>query len=241
VERLQRFLASRGVASRRAAEKLISAGRVTVNGATVTELGTKVDEAHDVITVDGNPVKATAARVYVAINKPVGMVSTTSDPWGRPTVLDLVPRIGRLYPVGRLDADSEGLLLMTNDGELANRLMHPRYGCEKEYRALVEGAPTVEALADLRRGILLDDGLTAPADVELAEQEQPALRWIKVTLREGRKRQVRRMLAAVGLTVRRLRRVRIGSLEVGSLPLGASRPLSRSEIAALRVASGEGS
>jgi 23S rRNA pseudouridine2605 synthase len=172
------------------------------------------------------------------VNKPVGTVTTTSDPWGRPTVLDLAPRIGRLYPVGRLDADSEGLVLLTDDGELANRVMHPRYGCQKEYRALVRGEPTAEALERLRSGIELDDGRTAPAEVELAQPAPGGRRWLRVTLREGRNRQVRRMLAAVGLPVERLRRVRIGPLELGGLPPGASRPLSKSEVAALRASTG---
>jgi 23S rRNA pseudouridine2605 synthase len=176
--------------------------------------------------------------VYLALNKPRGVIATARDPFGRPTVLDLAPDRPRLFPVGRLDAESEGLMILTNDGDLANRIMHPRYGCQKEYRALVRGEPTAEALERLRSGIELDDGRTAPAEVELAQPAPGGRRWLRVTLREGRNRQVRRMLAAVGLPVERLRRVRIGPLEVGGLPPGASRPLSKSEVAALRASTG---
>jgi pseudouridine synthase len=237
LERLQKVLASRGVASRRAAEALIAAGRVAVNDEVVTELGRKIDPRRDRIAVDGRPVRPPPDKVYVALNKPPGVVSTTHDPWGRPTVLDLLPRLGRLYPVGRLDADSEGLMLMTNDGELANRLMHPRYGCAKEYRALVRGEPTAERLERLRQGVVLDDGPTAPAEV-VVEAAEAGRYWLRVTLREGRKRQVRRMLAALDLQVERLQRVGIGSLRLAALPLGACRPLSKTEIAALRGAAG---
>jgi 23S rRNA pseudouridine2605 synthase len=174
--------------------------------------------------------------VYLALNKPFGVVSTTADPWGRSTVLDLVPKVGRLYPVGRLDADSEGLMLLTDDGDLANLVMHPRYGCEKQYRALVRGEPADDLLSQLRDGVTLSEGKTGPARVELAEPAGAGRRWIDITLREGRKRQVRRMLGTVGLPVERLQRVRIGPVLLGSLPLGASRPLSRSEVAALRAA-----
>jgi 23S rRNA pseudouridine2605 synthase len=237
-ERLQKYLANSGVASRRVAEQLISAGRVAVNGQVVTTLGVQVDPAHDRVAVDGRPVQPVATHRYLALNKPVGVVSTTIDPWGRSTVLDLVPSIGRLYPVGRLDADSEGLILLTDDGELANLVMHPRYGCEKEYRALVWGEATEELLRQLRDGVTLSEGTTAPARVELAESVGADRHWLDITLREGRKRQVRRMLGMVGLPVERLQRVRIGPILLGSLPLGASRPLSRSEVAALRTSSG---
>jgi pseudouridine synthase len=210
---------------------------VAVNGVVVTEPGRKIDPLRDTIALDGNPLRPPPDKVYVALNKPPGVVSTTKDPQGRTTVLDLLPKIGRLFLVGRLDANSEGLMLLTNDGELANRLMHPRYDCAKEYRALVRGEPTPELLEQLRRGVVLEEGLTRPADVavEAAEQDR---HWLRVTLREGRKRQVRRMLAAVGLTVERLQRVRIGSLRLDTLPLGACRPLSKAEIAALRASAG---
>lgn len=240
MERLQKYLARCGIASRRAAEQLILEGRVTLNGRVARELGTRVEPEVDRVDVDGRPIRQPTAMVYLVLNKPPGVVSTTHDPRGRPTVLDLVPRIGRLYPVGRLDADSEGLVLMTNDGDLANRVTHPCYGCEKEYRALVQGRPHEADLELLREGILLDDGPTAPAGVE----REPArglpadMAVVRVTLREGRKRQVRRMLEAIGCRVERLERVRIGPLELGDLPLGASRPLGRGEVAALRAAVG---
>lgn len=237
MERLQKFLARAGVASRRAAEELIRSGRVRVNGETVTQLGMQVDPEHDRVEVDGAVVRPSAQKLYVALNKPAGVVTTTRDPWGRPTVMDLVPKIGRLYPVGRLDADTEGLLLLTNDGELANRVMHPRYGCDKEYRALVRGVPSEEALEQLRHGVQLDDGrLARPVRVEIAEQAPGGRQWLRVTLREGRKREVRRMLAAVGMPVEYLQRVRIGPLKLGRLPVGKARPLSRSEVAALYAA-----
>jgi pseudouridine synthase len=238
VERLQKYLAGCGIASRRAAERLISAGRVRVNGEIVAELGTRVEPGVDRVEVDGGLVTPPPAKVYLAVNKPPGFVTTTSDPRGRATVLDLVPSLGRLFPAGRLDADSEGLLLLTNDGELANRVMHPRYGCEKEYRALVRGTPTLQALEQLRNGIDLEEGRTAPARVAADGPAEGGRHWLRVTLREGRKRQVRRMLAAVGLPVERLQRVRIGPLQLGNLPPGRSRPLGRSEVAALRAASG---
>lgn len=238
MERLQKYLARCGVASRRAAEELMRDGKVTVNGAVVTEMGSQVEPETDEVRVEGRPVSLPTAMVYLAVNKPVGVVTSASDPWGRPTVAELVPRLGRLFPVGRLDVDSEGLVLMTNDGELANRLMHPRYGCEKEYWALVPGAPSEDALSALRRGVELDDGTTLPALVDLDRDSRGGHCWVRVILREGRNRQVRRMLAAVGSPVERLRRVRIGPLELENLPLGGSRPLARSEVAALRVTAG---
>lgn len=240
MERLQKYLAHCGVASRRAAEQLIVEGRVAVNGQPARELGTQVDPHVDRVEVDGRPVRPSTAMVYLALNKPTGVVTTVQDPQGRPTVMGLVPRVGRVYPVGRLDADSEGLLLVTNDGDLANRLTHPRFGCEKEYRALVEGEPDEADLELLREGVLLDDGATQPAEVGLepARGLEPGFAIVRVTLREGRKRQVRRMLAAIGCRVERLQRVRIGPLELGDLPLGATRPLGRSEVAALRAAVG---
>lgn len=213
---------------------MILAGEVAVNGAVVAELGVKVDPEHDRVAVKGRPVSPPTANLYLAVNKPPGVVTTVSDPQGRPTVAEIVPTLGRLFPVGRLDADSEGLVLMTNDGELAHRLMHPRYGCEKEYRALLRRFPEDEALERLERGILLEDGPTAPARVEVERSRLTGDPWVRLTLREGRKRQVRRMLAAVGYPVVRLQRVRIGPLELGALPSGASRPLGRSEVAALR-------
>jgi pseudouridine synthase len=235
MERLQKYLARHGVASRRSAEAMISAGRVMVNGA-IASLGTKIEPGQDSVSVDGRVLEVQTKRVYIALNKPVGTVSTTRDPWGRPTVVELSPGDERLYPVGRLDADSEGLILLTNDGELAHRLMHPRFGCTKEYHALLAKRPTPDALARLRQGIMLADGPTAPAEVELLEHLPDGRVWLRIVLREGRNRQIRRMLAAVGHEVQLLRRVRVGSVELGSLTAGASRPLSEAEVGALRAA-----
>ena len=227
-ERLQKALARAGVASRRAAEQLIREGRVAVNGQVVRELGTRVDPARDRVTVDGQPLAPPAARHYVLLNKPRGYVSTARDEWGRPTVLDLVPREGRLYPVGRLDADSEGLLLLTDDGDFALRLTHPRYKVPKEYHVLVPAPVPAEALVRLRAGVELAEGRTAPAEVAVLRHEPPGT-WLRVVLRQGWKRQVRRMLAAVGLPVARLVRVRVGGLTLGDLPPGAWRALSPAE------------
>lgn len=234
-ERLQKFLARAGVASRRHAEELIQAGRVQVNGQPVTQLGTKVQPERDVVQVDGRPVQAPAARVYLLLHKPAGVVTTASDPQGRQTVLDLLPpslRAQRLFPVGRLDLDSEGLLLLTNDGAFALHLMHPRFEQEKEYHALVRGRPTSAALENLRRGMLLPGEArpTAPAQVRFLRAAPDGASWLSVTLHEGRRRQVRRMLAAVGHPVLRLVRVRVGALGLGDLPAGQWRALSAEEL-----------
>ena len=231
-ERLQKVLARAGVASRRASEDLIRQGRVAVNGRVVSELGTKV-AASDVITLDGIPVEPQRPKVYLMLNKPVGYVTTASDELGRPTVLDLVPRDERVFPVGRLDADSEGLLLLTNDGDLAYRLMHPRFGLEKEYRALIDRDASEAELQALRDGVVLDDRQTAPALVERISGEAGGA-WLRVVIHEGRKRQIRRMLASVGHVVIRLIRVRFGPLRIGSLPLGQHRQLTAEELAKLR-------
>ncbi|MDA8217113.1 MAG: pseudouridine synthase [Dehalococcoidales bacterium] len=231
--RLQKALAQAGVSSRRAAEDLIRQGRVAVNGAVVTTLGTKVRPGVDRVTVDGREVGPAQNMVYFALNKPAGYVSTTSDTHGRPTVLDLVPKRGRLYPVGRLDADTEGLLLITNDGEFAYRVTHPKHELEKEYHALVRGLPDREDIALLRRGVEIEGRLTALADVGIIA-ELAGETWLRVTLHEGRKRQVRLMCAAVGHPVIRLRRVRVGPVALGDLPTGKWRELSPAEVAALQ-------
>jgi pseudouridine synthase len=233
-ERLQKVLAHAGVASRRACEELILSGRVRVNGQAVTEMGTKVNPSTDVIEVDGRRLKTRVEPVYVLLNKPAGYLSTVRDPDGRPTVLDLVPKGTRLYPVGRLDADSEGLLLLTNDGELANRLMHPRYEQEKEYSVLVAGQPPTETLDQLRRGVwLAEDQAIGHAEASVVAVTEAGT-WMRVILREGRKRQIRRMLAALGHPVRRLIRVRMGSLELGTLEPGKWRPLAPREVRQLQ-------
>jgi 23S rRNA pseudouridine2605 synthase len=225
--RLVKFLAHGGVASRRKAEEIIAKGVVTVGGEVVTDPARDV-AADDDVRVNGAPVAAEAREVW-AVNKPEGVVSTAREPGGRPAVVELVETEARLYPVGRLDADSTGLLLLTNDGELANRLTHPRYEVPKTYRARLK-APIVERDLDrLRGGVELEDGPTAPAEVRrLGERE------IEVTLREGRNRQVRRMLEAVGNEVAALRRVSFGPLRLGGLKVGAARRLTEDEIAQLR-------
>ena len=237
-ERLQKFLARAGVASRRHAEALIQAGRVQVNGQVVTALGTKVHPAKDVVQVDGRVVQVPVSQVYLLLHKPAGVVTTASDPQGRQTVLDLLPRelqAQRVFPVGRLDLDSEGLLLLTNDGEFALHLTHPRYEQEKEYHALVRGRPTPAALESLRRGLLLpgETRPTAPARARLLRPGDGETTWIAVTLHEGRKRQVRRMLEAVGHPVMRLVRVRVGPLKLGDLQPGRWRYLTEEEVARL--------
>jgi 23S rRNA pseudouridine2605 synthase len=212
---------------------LIAAGRVRVNGESVTTPGTTVDADQDRVEVDSRPVRPTSTRAYVALYKPVGVVSTVSDPQGRETVIDLMQHPGRLYPVGRLDYDSEGLLLLTDDGDLAMRLTHPRYGVEKEYRALVRGRVDDDLLERLSMGVELDDRTTAPARFEVAEQT-PDGTWLRVTLHEGRNRQIRRMAEVVGLDVARLVRVRVGAVRLGNLKPGTWRSLTEREVAALQ-------
>ena len=231
-ERLQKILSRAGVASRRAAEELISAGRVTVNGR-VASLGDRADPAADAVAVDGVRLGVAPGLVYYLLNKPRGVVTTASDPQGRPTVVDLVPAEPRVFPVGRLDADTEGLLLLTNDGDLTQRLTHPSHGVEKEYLAEVEGRPAPGALRRLRQGVELDDGLTAPARVSLA-----APGALRIVIHEGRNRQVRRMCDAVGHPVVRLVRVRIGPLRDTRLRPGKWRPLDQKEVRALEAAVG---
>jgi 23S rRNA pseudouridine2605 synthase len=233
-ERLQKTLARAGFGSRRVCEDLIAEGRVTVNGATA-ELGRRVDLDHDVVAVDGVPVTVRPGMVYYLLNKPAGVVTTASDPQGRAVVVDLVPAEPRVFPVGRLDADTEGLLLLTNDGDLTHRLTHPSFGVEKEYLAEVEGSPSRAALRRLREGIDLDDGPTAPAQASL---QPPNL--VSLTIHEGRNRQVRRMCAAVGHPVRRLVRTRIGPLADRSLAPGEWRSLTLEEVRALERAAAGG-
>src|SRR5687768_7441632 len=224
-ERLQKYLARCGVASRRASEQIISSGRVRVNGERADELGITVDPDLDRVEVDGRRVAPPATPTYVALHKPIGVVSTASDPRGRRTVVDLVPGSARLFPVGRLDYDSEGLILLTDDGDLALHLMHPRNNVEREYRALLDGDLTDVILERLSAGIELDGQRTAPATFERLETH-PDGTWVRVVLHEGRNRQIRRMVEAVGLKVVRLVRVRVGSLRLGSLSPGDWRQLS---------------
>lgn len=235
-ERLQKFLARAGFGSRRSCEDLIAAGRVTVGGEPAA-LGRRVDPDRDQIAVDGVPVVVRSDLVYYLLNKPADVVTTAYDPQGRRTVLDLVPVEPRVFPVGRLDRDSEGLLLLTNDGVLTQRLTHPSHGVEKEYLVEVDGVPTPQSVRRLREGVRLEDGLTAPARARVVEVlgDHAAL---LITIHEGRNRQVRRMCEAVRHPVRRLVRVRIGPLRDTRLGPGEWRPLHRAEVRALYEATG---
>lgn len=229
-ERVQKILAAAGYGSRRACEKYIQAGRVRVNGEIVA-LGAKADPAKDKITLDDNPVAA-EKHVYVMLNKPRGVVSSLNPQGDRKTVRDLVALEGRLYPVGRLDADSEGLVLLTNDGELTNRLTHPKYGHSKEYEVLVNGYPKEEQLKTWRRGVVLDGEWTSSVKVKFIRKGASGT-WLNVIMREGKKRQIRRTAQAVGLHVKKLVRTRIGSLRLGNLKMGEWRELNRAELEAL--------
>ena len=234
-QRLQKILAQAGVASRRAAEKLIGEGRVSVNGVTEREMGTKADPGHDDIKVDGRRLRARQRARYILLNKPAGYVSTRADPQHRPTVIDLLRGVREyVYPVGRLDYDTEGLLLLTNDGDLAAHLTHPRHGVERTYEARVAGIPDAAALDRLRHGIPLDGRRTLPADVSLLNPGRSGDGTLRLTIREGRNRQVRRMCDAVGHPVRALRRIRIGPLQDRRLKPGEWRELSDVEVKALR-------
>ena len=232
-ERLQKVLARVGIGSRRVCEDLIAEGRVLVDGETAV-LGRRVDPETALIEVDGAPVGVRPDLVHYVLNKPAGVVTTADDPQGRPTVVGLVPNEPRVFPVGRLDVDTEGLLLLTNDGELAHRLTHPSYGVEKEYVAEVEGLPTRAVLRRLREGVELDDGPTAPARATLVD---PSV--VRLTIHEGRNRQVRRMCEAVGHSVLRLVRTRIGPLADRSLAPGAWRELTGDEVRSLQRAVAE--
>jgi 23S rRNA pseudouridine2605 synthase len=229
--RLAKHLALAGVASRRGAERLVADGRVTVDGEVVNDPARDVGTEHDV-RLDDRPVQISTHRVVYAVNKPLGVVSTARDPQGRPTIVSLVPSERRLYPVGRLDIDTTGLILLTDDGDLAHRLTHPSFEVPKTYRALVANAPVRErALSALRRGVELDDGTTAPATVIRTRPDT-----LEITIHEGRKRQVKRMCEAVGHPVRRLERIRFGPLALGALEPGAHRQLTDSEIEQLASA-----
>lgn len=236
-ERLQKVLARAGYGSRRACEELIRQGKVRVNGVVAT-LGARVDPARDQIEVNGSPLQEPEELVYLLMHKPRGVVSTVRDRHAGRTVLDLVPhRRTRLFPVGRLDRESEGLLLLTNDGPLAERLLHPSHQVPRRYRVWVRGTVSDEALRRLREGVPLDEGMTAPAEVFLRRVENGSS-LLEIVLREGRKRQIRRMAAAVGHPVTRLVRVGMGPLRLGALRAGQVRPLTRGELAALRREAG---
>jgi pseudouridine synthase len=237
-ERLQKILSAAGIASRRAAEDLIREGRVSLNGKIVTELGTRANPYRDRVAIDGKQIGAPESLVYLALNKPVGVVTTLSDPDGRPSVADLLHRVRqRVFPVGRLDFQSSGLLLLTNDGELAMRLTHPRFHVEKTYRVKVHGHPDERTLERLRTGIRLSDGVTAPARVRVVEQVGRKS-WLEIAISEGKNHQIRRMCEAVNLPVDKLQRISIGPLELGKLPSGASRRLSEGDVSRLKRAVG---
>jgi pseudouridine synthase len=236
MERLQKILARAGLASRREAERWIVEGRITVNGAIVRKLGTQADPAKDSIKVDGKRVKPASAPLYYALHKPAGVITTLNDPEHRPDITPFLARLGekrRVFPVGRLDYNTTGLLLLTNDGELALRLTHPRFGATKVYRAKLSACPTEEELQRLRKGIRLDDGMTAPARVRVVDRLKKNA-WVEIELNEGRKREVRRMFEVLGYFVEKLIRIRIGTVCLGDLPPGELRPLSQIEIRSLK-------
>src|SRR5512139_145761 len=232
-ERIQKILARAGYGSRRACETLIETGRVSLNGKTAV-LGSKADVERDRIQVDGRLVTAQPAFIYIALYKPRGVLSTVEAPDPRPTVRDLVDVPGRFYPVGRLDVDSEGLILLTNDGDLANQLTHPRYGHEKEYRVLLARHPDEEQLEIWRKGVVLEDGYkTSPAQVRVESLSGKGA-WLRVILREGRKRQIREVGFRLGLPVVKIIRIRIGTLHLGSLKTREWRYLSPNEVTSLK-------
>lgn len=242
-ERLQKIISAAGVASRRLAEELITQGRVQVNGEFVRELGTKADPDRDEIKVDGRRIKEQKRKRYILLYKPRGYVTTRSDPQGRATVMDLLQGVKEyVYPVGRLDYDSEGLLLLTNDGDLATRLMHPSHEIEKVYEARVRGVPAAEDLERLARGVVLDGKRTAPAKVHVPDRPTKKTEsgaeqtFVEIVLREGRQRQVRRMFESIGHPVARLRRIRIGPIVDEQIPIGHWRELDDQEVAKLRRA-----
>lgn len=238
LETLNKRLASAGIASRRKAVEIISAGRVEVNGATITEPGFRVGHDDEVL-VDGKPIES-SRRFYLALNKPKGYITTMDDPFGRRTVLDLIPKLSaQVKPVGRLDKDTEGLLLLTNDGQLAQRLTHPRYSVEKEYVVTVDGIPDAKKFDNLRKGIWIPGGKTSPSEIDgiFADEKRNRCRF-HLTIHEGRKRQVREMCRAIGHHVKELKRVRIGPLGLAGLPKGEVRMLSADEIERIRMAVG---
>lgn len=233
MERLQKYLSRCGVASRRHAEQMIQEGHVCVNGHIVREMGVQVEEAKDTVTVNGREVRPATQKVYYILNKPQAVVTTCEDPQGRKTVLELLPNDLRIYPVGRLDYMTEGLLLLTNDGDLANLLTHPKFKIPKKYLVYVKGYLTDGMIQELCRGIVLEDGPTMPAKLELMERSE-AQSSFYLTIFEGRNRQVRRMCETIGLPVIRLRRVQVGTLKLGNLPMGKYRQLTAKEVEQLR-------
>ncbi len=232
--RLQKFLAHAGIASRRKAEELIREGEVTVNGRVVTEMGVAVDPDSDAVKCRGKLVRQPSRRQYFVLNKPKGVLATLSDPEGRPTVRDLLPpQARRVYPVGRLDWDAEGVLLLTDDGSLANELAHPRYGAERTYRVKVRGEVDDRTIAKLRRGVKLEDGEARPEGIRLISRA-PTSSWVSITLREGRHHEVKRIFQAVGRPVQKLQRTSFAGVKAGSLKPGEVRSLTGPEVDHLR-------
>lgn len=232
IVRLQKYMAMCGAASRRGAEEIIEMGRVTVNGKKITEQGVKVEIGADIVKLDGKVIKPSGKMFYIMLNKPTGYVSTVNDQFDRPTVLDLVATEinERIFPVGRLDYDTEGLLLLTNDGDFTYKVTHPKHNIDKTYIAVLKGGITIKGLQQLRRGVRLDDGfVTSPAEVEMIDAENGHT-TVKITIHEGKNRQVRRMFESVGSKVVELQRISIGTVELGNLPLGRWRHLTSHEI-----------
>jgi len=227
--RLQKFLADQGVASRRAIEKMIAAGRIAVNGEMIIKQGVKIDPAVDIVSVDTKPIKLSSNYVYYWLNKPVGIISAASSKYGETTVADLIQSDKRIYPVGRLDKDSQGLILLTNDGELTHRLTHPKYHLDKTYQVTVTGHISETKLEQLRTGIELEEGMTLPAKIEEIEPG-----CLEFTIHEGKHRQIRRMCAAVRLHVETLTRVKFGPVVLGHLKIGDYRPATTEEISSFR-------
>jgi 23S rRNA pseudouridine2605 synthase len=232
--RLQKVLSGAGVASRRRGEALILAGRVSINGKVIRELGVKADPDYDQIMVDGRSIPRPSPKVYYLLYKPRGIITSLRDPEGRPTIKDLIPNIKvRVYPVGRLDYDAEGLMLLTNDGELALKLTHPRYGVSRSYLVKVRGLVTMEEMGRLERGVMLVDGMSPPMEVKLVKRLK-LNSWLRVTLREGRNRVIKRTFKAINRPVLRLKRIRFASLTLEGLEPGDCRPLSPEEVKNLR-------
>ncbi|MCL2405314.1 MAG: rRNA pseudouridine synthase [Defluviitaleaceae bacterium] len=225
--RLQKWLSQSGVASRRKAEALILAGDVAVNGITITELGARANTSSDTVTVKGRACELISTKIYIALHKPEGVVTTVTDPFNRRTVMDCIPAGTPCFPIGRLDYDTSGLILLTNDGELAQRLTHPKHGVSKTYLATVKGTPSREALAKFRSGIMVDGQVTAPCEVEIIKKEHNAK--LRIRLLEGRNRQVRKMCEAIGHNVISLKRVEVGPVKLGSLQRGEWRYLTAAE------------
>ena len=240
MERLQKIIARAGLASRREAERWIVEGRVSVNGTVVSKLGSQADPVKDSIKVDGKRIKPAAALAYFAFHKPPGVITTVNDPEKRPDLTRFIGKLGskqRVFPVGRLDYNSTGLLLLTNDGELARRLAHPRFGVKKVYHVKLSACPTAEELLHLRKGIRLEDGVTAPARARVLERLRKNA-WVEIEIHEGRNHEIRRIFEVLGYFVEKLVRVRVGPVSLGFLRPGEMRPLAQSEVKALKSAVG---